>query len=135
MDQGPLVSEQIDAGSKLAKEFDKNYKPLQAAFWLKECEVGQWYFYLASEQIDDTNFADAYGEVIRLVGKGPHIWLDPFQVKVTGLDAPVAKEVNAIQQKYPDMLPMRLRDCMLGGVFMDEVYIYSVPVHVPTPLN
>ena len=44
------------------------YKPLQAAFWLKESEEGQWFLYLVSDQIDDTNFDQAYGEVHRLLG-------------------------------------------------------------------
>ena len=42
MDQGPLVTEQIDAGAKLVNDFDRR-TPLQAAFWLKESEVGEWY--------------------------------------------------------------------------------------------
>ena len=93
MDQGPLVIEQINAGAKLASEFAMQYKPLQAAFWLKESEDEQWFLYLASDQIDDSNFDLAYGEVLRLLGPGPHMWLDPFQVKVTGIDDPVVKDV------------------------------------------
>jgi hypothetical protein len=129
MDQGPLVTEQIDAGAKLANGFD-GYKPLQAAFWLKESEDGQWYLYLISDQINDSNFDLAYGEVHRLLGPGPHVWLDPFQVKVAGVDHPVAKAVITTQQTYPGRLPTRLRNRMLGGVSVDEVYIYPIPVPV-----
>ena len=130
MDQGPLVTEQIDAGAKLASEFDRR-TPLHAVFWLKESEEGQWYLYLVSDRITDTNYKLAYGEVHRLLGRGPHLWLDPFQVKVAGVDAPVAKAVIAIQQKYPGQLPMRLRNRMLGDVSVDEVYIYPLPLPVP----
>ena len=86
MDQGPLVTEQIDAGSRLIKAFDR-YAPVQAAFWVKEGEDGQWFLYLASDRIDDSNFDLAYGEVIRLLGTGPHLWLDPNNgaVIATGL--------------------------------------------------
>jgi hypothetical protein len=130
MDQGPLVSERIDAGAKLAREFDKR-TPLKAAFWLKESEDGQWVLYLASDQINDSNFDVAYGEVLRLLGPGPHLWLDPFQVKVTGADDPVTKAVLAIQEKFAGKLATRLRNRMLGGVSVDEVYIYPIPVPVP----
>jgi len=131
MDQGPLVTEQIDAGAKLAAEFDKR-TPLQAAFWLKESEDGQWYLYLVSDQINDTNFDLAYGEVHRLLGRGSHLWLDPFQVKVAGVENPLAKAVIAIQQRYPSPFATRLRNRMLGGVSVDEVYVYPIPVPAPS---
>jgi hypothetical protein len=130
MDQGPLVTEQIDAGAKLAGEFAAKYKPLQAAFWLKESEYGQWFLYLVSDQIDDTNFDQAYGEVHRLLGRGPHLWLDPFQVKVAGVYKPVAKAVLELQQEYPGSIPTRLRNRMLGGLSVEEVYIYALPIAV-----
>jgi len=130
MDQGPLVIQQIDAGARLAGDFSRQ-TPLQAAFWLKESEDGQWYLYLISDRINDTNFDVAYGEVHRLLRQGPHPWLDPLQVKVAGVDDPFAKEVIATQQRYPTRLATRLRNRMLGGVSVDEVYIYAVPV--PTP--
>jgi hypothetical protein len=131
MDQGPLVTEQIDAGAKLAGKFDANYKPLKAAFWFKESDDGQWFLYLVSDQIDDTNFDLAYGEIDRLLGRGPHLWLDPFQIKVTGVDDPVAKAVLLVQQEYPGKLATRLRNRMIGGVYIEEAYVYSMPIAVP----
>ncbi len=84
-----------------------------------------------SHEINDTNFDVAYGEVHRLLGRGPHLWLDPFQVKVAGVNDPVAKAVIAIQQQYPAPLATRLRNRMLGGVSVAEVYIYPIPVPAP----
>jgi hypothetical protein len=130
MDQGPLVVEQIDAGAKRARAFDKG-TPLQAAFWLKESEDGQWFLYLTSDQINDSNLDVAYGAVLRLLGPGPHLGLDPFQVKVTGIDDPVTRAVLALQQQHRGNLVTRLRNRMLGGVSVDEVYLYPIPVPVP----
>lgn len=127
MDQGPLVSEQIEAGAELANEFEK-YKPLQAVFWLKASEDGQWFLYLASDQIEDSNVREAYGEVLRILRPKSHVWLDPFQVKVIGTENPLARDVLDIQQKYPASLPTRLRNRMLGGLSIEEAYIYSLPI-------
>jgi hypothetical protein len=132
VDQGPLVKEMIDAGAELARKFAAEYKPLQAAFWLKDYEDGQWYFYLASDQIDDSNFDLAYGEVGRLLGRGPHLWLDPFQVKVTGTDTPLVKSVLDFQREYPDLLPIRLRQPRLGGEMHQEAFIYALPIPATT---
>ena len=51
------MTEQIEAGAKLAGEFNRR-TPLQAAFWLKESESAQWFLYLTSDQINDSNLAE-----------------------------------------------------------------------------
>jgi hypothetical protein len=127
MDQGPLVTEQIDAGRKLAQAFHK-YAPLKAVFWLKEGEDGEWFLYLASDQINGSNTGEAYGEVLRIVPPGSNPWFDPFQVKVRGTDNPFVKGVIDLQTEYAQLLPMRLRNRLLGGVSIGDGYIYAIPV-------
>lgn len=127
MDQVPLVTEQIDAGAKLAAEFE-NYKPLAAVFWIKGTEDGEWLLYLASDQIDDTNFHLAYGEVARLLRRPSGLWLDPHQVKVRGTDDPTVRDVLEIQRKYPGILPTRLGSRRLGELSVDGVYLYALPI-------
>jgi hypothetical protein len=127
MDQGPLVSEQIEAGAKFVREFDK-YAPVQAAFWLKASEERQWYLYIASDQINDSNVKAAYGEVLRLTGKIQDPWLDPFQVKLVGMNDGVAQAVLEIQRKYLGKIPMRYHGPRLGGVSVEEAYIYPLPI-------
>jgi hypothetical protein len=127
MDQGSLVTEQIDAGSRLIDEFDK-YAKIRVAFWVKESETGHWYLYLVSDKINDTNFDLAYGEVFRIVGKERQEWLDPFEVKVAGVDDAVAQAVMKIQQESPTQSAVRLRNLKLADLAVDELYLYS-PLH------
>src|SRR5438128_1844588 len=127
MDKSPLVTEQIDAGAWLIREFGKTI-PVQAAFWLKERDDEEWYLYLASDQINDSNFDHAYGEVLRITGGQQNPWLDPFQVKVTGTGDPVAKAALAIQKKYPGKIPTRYHGRQFGGLSVEEVYIYPLPI-------
>jgi hypothetical protein len=127
MDKSPLVSEQINAEEGLIRELDKRI-PLQAAFWLRERESDQWYLYLASDQINDSNFDRAYGEVMRIVLPRQSLWLDPFQVKVVGLDAPVARAVVDVMRTYPGGMPTRYHGRQLGGLSVDEAYIYPLPL-------
>jgi hypothetical protein len=127
MDKSPLVTEQIDAGEWLIREFSKRI-PVQAAFWLRERDSDEWYFYLASDQINDSNFDHAYGEVLRIVHPQQRLWIDPFQVKVVGIDAPVAKAALDVMRKYPTQIPARYHGPHFGGLSVDEVYIYALPV-------
>jgi hypothetical protein len=106
MDKKPLVTEQLDAGEKLIRDFTKTI-PVQAAFWLRERDSDEWYLYLASDQIDDQNFDLAYSEVLRIVQPGQSLWIDPFQVKVVGTDALVARAALDVMHKYPGRIPRR----------------------------
>jgi hypothetical protein len=127
MDKSPLVTEQIDAGERLIHEFNKQI-PVHAAFWLRERDSDEWYLYLASDQINDFNFDLAYGEVLRIVRPRQSLWIDPFQVKVVGIDAPVAKAALGVMKQYPGTIPTRYHGRHFGGLSVDEVYIYPLPL-------
>jgi hypothetical protein len=129
MDQGPLVTEQIEAGARFLAEFQNQY-PVQAAFWLKDSEHGNWSLYVASEQITDDNFDLAYGEVVRIAGELKDPWFDLFQVRVIGAEGPLAKAAAALQHRYPGRLPARSSGGAFGGVEVDEVYVYPSPLPV-----
>jgi hypothetical protein len=129
MDQGPLVMEEIDAGAKLAHEFDQ-YKSVKAAFWLKASDEEQRYLYLASDQIDDTNFDVAYGEVLRLASTMHSPYLDPFRVKVIGGDDPLTLAAVEINRRFPGRMATRFGGKSFGGLSVDDVYIYPSPLPV-----
>lgn len=122
--------EEIDAGAELVREFDK-YEPVKAAFWLKASDEDHRYLYIASERIDDTNFDVAYGEVLRLAGKMPSIYLDPFRMKLIGADDPLAKAALDIQKRFPGRMGTRFGGKAFGGISVDEVYIYPSPLPAP----
>jgi hypothetical protein len=129
MDQGPLVIEEIDAGAKLAREFDR-FEPVKAAFWLKASDEEQRYLYLASDQIDDTNFDVAYREVLRLADQLRSPYLDPFRVKVIGGDDPLAQAAVEINRRFPGPMPTRFGGKVFGGISVEDVYVYPSPLPV-----
>jgi hypothetical protein len=131
MDQGPLVIDQIDVGTKFLSEFQK-YAPIQAAFWLKDSEEGHWHLYVASNEITDDNFDVAYGEVIRIARVLRDPRFDPFQIKVISDDVPLAKAAMNLHQRYPGQVPIRVRDKKFGNLFAEEVYLYPSPEPAPT---
>jgi hypothetical protein len=124
--------QEIDAGAELAREFDK-YEPVKAAFWLKASDEDHRYLYIASEQITDTNFDVAYGEVLRLAGKMQSIYLDPFRVKLIGADDSLAKAAVEIHRRFPGRTATRFGGKTFGGISVDEVYIYPSPLPTPVP--
>ncbi len=129
MDQEPLVMEEIDAGGKLAREFDQ-YAPVKVAFWLKASDDDHRYLYLASDRIDDTNFGLAYGEVARLSDRFRSPFFDPFRVKVISGEDPLAQAAVDVNRQFPGQIPTRLRGQMFGGIFVDDVFIYPPTLQV-----
>lgn len=131
MDQMPLVNEEIDAAKALIREFNK-YAPVAVALWLKESGDELHYLYIASDQINDSNVRAGYGEVLRIARKLALPYLDPFRIKLIGADAPLAVAAREINERFPARLPMRWGGQMLGGVGVEDVYIYP-PKPCPTP--
>jgi len=124
--------EQIDAGAKFVGEFN-HYAPVQAAFWLKDSEIGKWYLHVASDQIRDEAIREAYGEVLRPNGELADPNFDPFRVKPIPPDDPLAKAGRELYRARPWRIPTRFHGRMFGGASAEEVYIYSPPLTVPAP--
>jgi len=129
MDQGALVTEEIDAGAELVHEFN-DYMPVVAAFWLKASDEEHRYLYIASMQLNGSNFKAAYSNVLRLVDqlRSPH--LDPFRIKLIEGDDPLSKAAIEINLRFPARIPTRFGGNAFGGVSVDEVYIYPTPLQV-----
>jgi hypothetical protein len=125
MDQGPLVSQEIEAGMRFLEEFNKCF-PVQFAFWLKE-ESESRCLYVASEQITDENFDVAYERVARIGMTNPDPWFDIFQVRVIGADDPLAKGVADIYRRYRGRAPIHLYNEVFAGTEAEEIYIYPSP--------
>jgi hypothetical protein len=132
MDQGPLVTEEIDAGAELVREFDK-YAPVKVAFWLKASDEEQRYLYIASEQMNNTNLDVAYGEVLRLANQMKSPYLDPFRVKLISAENPLANAAAEINRRFPGRLATRVGGKSFGGITVEDVYIYPSPLSASVP--
>ncbi len=130
MDQGPLVTEQIDAAARFLGEFQKCY-PVQAAFWVKDSDDGNWRLFVASDQITDDNFDVAYGEVGRVACDLNDPCFDMFQVKVVGVDDPLAQVALAIRRRYPGRSPTWFNGNTFNGLGVEQAYVYPSPLPVP----
>jgi hypothetical protein len=128
MDQGPLVRETIDAGTKFLAEFEKRI-PIEAAFWLKE-EDRPWRLYIASSTLNDHKTRDTYSDVWEIGTKLHDPNFEPSYVRLIGTDNPQAQAAIEVLRRYPGRIPARYRERMFGDVWIEEVFIYPVPIAV-----
>jgi hypothetical protein len=127
MDPGPLVTEQIDAGTRFLAELEKTMT-IAAAFWLKRQDQ-DWYFYVALDRSRDVNRREAGGEVLRVALAMQDPNLGYLDVRTIDPDDPLAKSAHDYQRLYPGKA-IRLRDRVFGNMGIDEVYIYPAPAPV-----
>jgi hypothetical protein len=134
MDQGPLVSEETEAGADLVREFN-NYAPVDVAFWLKQSDDDFRYLYIASKGIEANNLHLAYKEMLRLANKIQSPYLDPFRVKLIDSENPLAKAALEIRRHYPGPMATRLGGGRpFGGISIADGYIYPSPIPSTQPL-
>jgi hypothetical protein len=136
MDPNTVVSEQTESGRRLIEALIAVGFDVQLAFWAKPAEEGKWYLYLASPFVDGKGPAAAYRLVLDLLRKMPQIGMDPFEIKVLGLNDSLTQAVLArIDPQFPasafasrSLEPYGrmtwLGVSTLGGVSMDGAYVY-----------
>lgn len=134
MDYGPLVAEEIDAGAEFLRRFN-DYAPVKAACWLRASGEGQRYLYVASDQIDDTNFIAANGEVVRLANEMLTPDLDLFRINVIYGNNPLAvaaaQTAESTARLYKGARGIRLGGQQFGGLWIEDGYVYPSPLPAP----
>lgn len=139
MDQGTVVSEQTESGKRLIESLAAAGFEVPVAFWAKPTDEGKWFLYLASPFVDEKGPAAAYDLVLGVLRKRPDLWIDPFEVRVVGLNDSLAEAALAATKPkvpdspfavsnpkpYPGMT--RFGGSTLGGLSIDGAYIYPPP--------
>ncbi len=118
-----LVNEQIDAGADFVRDFN-DYLAVSVACWVIPAESDDVFLYIASDDIDDSNFDVAYGEVLRRLSGKKSRWLDPFQIKLVNSSDPIAHDAIEIRDRYPAPLVTRYGGSSIGGMSIDGACIY-----------
>jgi hypothetical protein len=142
MDKDAVVSEQTERGKRFIEELATNGFDVQIAFWAKPTEEGKWFLYLASPMVDDNGSAAAYRLVNDILRKTPDVWIDPFEIRVIGLNDSLTEAALAVTTPKVPAGPYAVRNPKpypgmtwfggptLGGVSIDGAHIYPKSLHV-----
>jgi hypothetical protein len=131
MDQALLVEQQIDDGQELIDLLLREGFDVSAAAWVKPSEEDRWLLYLVSKEVDERGLSAAYRAVHPVFGKLHAPWVSLADLKLVGPTNPVAIDIKEINQKYPGRSPTRTRRPQLGGMSIDEAYVYPKPGQLP----
>lgn len=131
MDQALLVEQQIDDGQELIDLLHRDGFDVSAAAWVKPSEADRWLLYLVSKDVDERGLSSAYRAIHPVLGKLPAPWLSLGDLKLVGLSNPIATDILEINRKYPGRSSTRTRRPQLGGMYIDEAYVYPKPGQLP----
>ena len=124
MDQSTLVDDQINDGRRFIERFAADGNPVEAAFWVKTAEDGIWFMYVVTELIDRLGPAAAYRAVHAAMQKLGESWVSSSEIKVIGLNNPIAKDVLAVMARHPGRLATRFGGKTLGSTAFEQTFLY-----------
>lgn len=130
MAQATLVEMEIKEGQRLIDRLAQAGVAVTAAAWVKESESGDWYLYLATPLVSEEGATTpAYRRVNAVVREMQKegLGMDPFAKKVIGPHDPMAKDLGANRVGRPGGPPTPFRGSCLGGLAVEEAYIYPPP--------
>ena len=130
MDTGPLVGEQIEDGQKIIDQLVADGFDLTVACWVRfrESAEHEWFFYLISERVDKDGSQAPGLPVHQAMHRMPSLrspWITAFELRIVGLNDPVAKEVLAFRARYPGRA--WFPGANLGSHTIVLAYIYPPP--------
>ena len=126
MDQATSVEPEIDDVPRLVDQLRRDAFDVKAAFWLYTTEAAQWFLYVASDAVIQKGIIEAYKAVYRAMRQMPNLRIDPFQVKLVAPDDPLAKAVVDFLSRQHARRPTRISATNLGGVYIENAYLYNV---------
>ncbi len=127
MDKEILVDNQIEDGRRLVSQLVADDFPVVAAFWVTTADEGLCHLYIASPFGPSGRVRPAYGLVHASLSKIPDPEITLTEIKLIPPDDPIAQDVLETQRRHPRRIATRTRRPRLGGMAVDEVYIYPVP--------
>jgi hypothetical protein len=126
MDTVTLVENKIDDGWRLLDRLAEEGVVIRAACWLKPVEEDRWSLYIATPVMDEKGPLGAYGQltsVLRSLGGG---WLTSSDVNLVGEKHPLVQDALDLLRRFPHTTPIRSPRTLLGGIPIEEVYVYSI---------
>lgn len=132
MDQGTLVSMQVEDGQRLLVSLIGEGVPVTAAAWVKESESGVWFLYLVTPLVgEDGGTLTAYRRVNAVIRELPQpVGIDPLEIKVVGPDSPAGKAFRDLQQRARGLTLLRHAGPRLGDLGIEGAYVYP-PISAP----
>jgi hypothetical protein len=124
MDTSTLVENQIDDGQRLLDRLGEEGIAVRAACWVKPVDEDRWSLYIAVPAVDEKGPVEAYRQVYRVLQSLTDVGITDSDIKLIGEKHPIAQDVLDILGRFPGRTPTRPRWPLLGGIPVEDCYVY-----------
>lgn len=124
MDTVTLVEHQIEDGQRLLDRLADDGFVFRVACWVKPVEEGRWSLFIAAPAVDEIGASAAYRKVYAVLRSLGESWITDSDIKLISLKHPVAQDASDILQNFPGRMTMFLQPSLLGGIPIEQVYVY-----------
>jgi hypothetical protein len=126
MDTVPLVEYKIDAGQRLLDRLGEEGFVVRAACWVKPSDRDRWSLYIATPEVKERVTLQAYRRLTPVMRSLGDDWITSSDVVVVGEEHPLAQYALDVLRRFPHRKPIPSPRPLLGGISVEEVYVYPV---------
>jgi hypothetical protein len=119
-----LVDEQIRDGDRLLERLAQEGVRVRAAGWVKPADEDRWSLYVVTPLVDEQGPIGAYREVYRVLRSLEDVRVKDYEVKLVGEGHRIASDLLEAQPQLPFRGAQRSRLTSVGGMPVEEVYVY-----------
>lgn len=120
-----LLNSDVEFGEKVLDTLDAAGFPVSAALWLRRGDEENLSLLLASPLYDKLGMSKANLQMVTAIIAGKQDWMR-VPLRLTGTRDPLIRDLRRIFGKTESVKGMRLGSQMLGGIWVDEAYVYRL---------
>jgi len=118
---------EIEFGKKMWQSLrDSKDFPIQGILWLWEPETGGWHLVIATPKVDTLGSRDAYRELAAITHVTPADSRQRLKIELISPKQPMYQALRSVFAQTASVEGARLGNTQVGGMFIDEAYLYEV---------
>jgi len=121
-----LVSADIEFGKSTLAKLDAARFPVTVAFWQYNEDDGDWTLVLGTPLYEKFGAKEAYLRLIGALSTEKPIALSELPLRLEGNRSQLIKGLRKLFGKAASVEGMRLGGHSVGGVWVDDAYIYQI---------
>jgi len=117
----------VEFGRKMWQSLRDNQDfPIQGIFWLMEPNIGGWHLVIASPKVDTLGPRDAYRELATVSRGNSSDSSQRLKIELISPKHPMYQALRSVFAQTASVEGARLGNTQVGGMFIDEAYLYEV---------
>jgi hypothetical protein len=121
-----LVTPDIELGSEVVRALDASGFPLTVALWSFNEEAEEYQLVMGTPLYDKEGPTECYGRILAALSSWDPRVVHDIDMRVLGHKNPLIRGLRRTFGKTASVEGMRLGGQTIGGVYIDDAYVYRI---------